>query len=133
MGKFGSYTSGRCSLGRAILRPYPRSRPEQGKLYKGGKLSYATAAAEQRLRNVTRSVAQACPAMASTQIGDVALLDREWCGSAAATAAPVAIHLLPPLRRSEGGRLSTGRKGRHCDPRGDQTKRNVSHDLPHFA
>ena len=67
-----------------------------------------------------------------TQIGDVALLDGR-CGSATATAAPVTIHLLPPLRRSEGGRLSTGRKGRHCQPRGDQTKRKVPHVLPHFA
>jgi hypothetical protein len=54
-------------------------------------------------------------------------------GSAATTAAPITIHLLPPLRRSEGSRLGTGRKGGDCDPRGDQTKRNVPHDLPHFA
>jgi hypothetical protein len=29
--------------------------------------------------------------------------------------------------------LGTGRKGGDCDPRGDQTKRNVPHDLPHLA
>jgi hypothetical protein len=52
---------------------------------------------------------------------------------AATTAAPFTIHLLPPLRRSKGSRLATGRKGGDCDPRDDQTQRNVSHDLPHFA
>ena len=53
--------------------------------------------------------------------------------SAATTAAPISIHLLPPLRRSEGSRLGTGCKGGDCDQRGDQTQRNVPHDLPHFA
>jgi hypothetical protein len=119
-----------------------------------------TGAAEERLRNVTMSlgtspctlgkryvrqgsVADARPAgsqapatasraLGFTQIGDVARLEGGR-SSATATAAPVTIHLLPPPRRSEGGRLGTGRKGCHCDPRGDQAKRNIPHDPASFC